>query len=67
MDVKAEIALEEAISERVCKPGHTYNSTTKRCYPVVGTSGGGKGGGKGSADAAIAMESYARQSQGVSK
>ena len=64
MDVKAEIALNEAISERICKPGHTYNPTTKRCYPVTGSSGSGS---KGSANEAVKVEAAQRASQGLSK
>ena len=64
MDVRSEIALNEAISERVCKPGHTYNEVTKRCYPVTGGSGGGS---KGSADQAVKAEVAMRTSQGLSK
>ena len=64
MDVRKEIAINEAISERVCKPGHTYNPVTKRCYPVTGGSGGGS---KQSANQAVKVEVAQRASQGLSE
>ena len=64
MDVLKEIALNDEISRIICRPGHTYNATTRRCYPVVGEAASET---KGSANDAVKAEVAMRASQGLSK
>ena len=62
MDIRKEIALNNEISRIICKPGHTYNEITKRCYPVVGKSGDMPTNNDISANDAVNAEIMSRKS-----
>jgi len=62
MDIYDEIRLNEEISRAICKPGHRYNETTKRCYPVIAKSSDIPAIEGGSADNAVKAEIANRMS-----
>ena len=72
--VRAERDQLEAISQKICKPGHFYNPNVKKCLPgnpysmgipnnapIMNPSGGNSGN---SANMAIAKEAAMRKSKG---